>query len=761
MIEARVKANLELETTKAEKGLNDFIDKVENAKDFVNQNNYTQNDFVNEVTQKDEQNLIEPAQNTNIIQNNKSPLVEPAQNKNLVNQKSGTEKNIDQTLLQADQQKIEKNNELIEQTDSLAEVFSELNQITQLLTNQLKKNPNNEIIDNSNTHTKELVEKSDWFKSFEKKLANFTAASGIVASGIEWETGGIRKRTRLLNADVFGAEQEEINRTQRAVHAGTSILGLLGAVAGNLIMPGVGGLVGGAIGGGLGQVANTITDSAANNKSAQIEEWQVQSQLYQSRMPGLERSLVYFNKNNISNDKDKNADLMSSLNKLWTQYAENTGLDIEQFTSFVNNIASYGVNNKNKAGEIIKNAGLVSRYTGIDTDLAVDFLGQRERFGSKNSERDLNRVYSAAMNSGLGNGQFSEFLNGLENVIEQGISKGYVASTDEVAQQMIMFSKLSGGNDTWEGKYGFQRLSTINNGLASATSLSSSGQIAAYQALRGIVGKEDSFNKGQKIKGGAFIEGQDALNTLSLMEAGLKPESFKAIQQTLDNIYSGDIMGKVAAWKEISGLNWTGAMELAQMDISEMSTKEITDKLDELKADKELASDTTQIKNDVNKIKSVSLDISRNGLKVYMDKLKEEAGKTSIPVDWEELSKNIAEKEIEERPKNKRLQEVNKIDELFDISTENTDEKSQNRANRFAKNMEKILFTNEDVNKIHGIDDKIGAKNLREEYRAYEADGVLSKDEIEKLIVAMNNLNETTKKAAKVDNLKIVTVKQN
>ena len=220
-------------------------------------------------------------------------------------------------------------------------------------------------------------------------------------------------------------------------------------------------------------------------------------------------------------------------------------------------------------------------------------------------------------------------------------------------------------------------------------------------------------------------------------------------------------MGKVAAWKEISGLNWTGAMELAQMDISEMSTKEITDKLDELKADKELASDTTQIKNDVNKIKSVSLDISRNGLKVYMDKLKEEAGKTSIPVDWEELSKNIAEKEIEERPKNKRLQEVNKIDELFDISTENTDEKSQNRANRFAKNMEKILFTNEDVNKIHGIDDKIGAKNLREEYRAYEADGVLSKDEIEKLIVAMNNLNETTKKAAKVDNLKIVTVKQN
>ena len=125
-----------------------------------------------------------------------------------------------------------------------------------------------------------------------------------------------------------------------------------------------------------------------------------------------------------------------------------------------------------------------------------------------------------------------------------------------------MFAGLSGGSEFWKGENAAERISKLDEGIASATGLKSTTDILTYKAFRdaGI-----AIGEGDKayIQGGSFEAG--VLNTFAAMEGGLNSKNFEAISKTFANAYDGDIMSNVAAWKELSGLNWRGAMELYNM----------------------------------------------------------------------------------------------------------------------------------------------------------------------------------------------------
>jgi hypothetical protein len=53
-------------------------------------------------------------------------------------------------------------------------------------------------------------------------------------------------------------------------------------------------------------------------------------------------------------------------------------------------------------------------------------------------------------------GQFNEVLRGLQRVMEDGISKGFVRSSDQVARNLTILSTMTNNNPLLSGEMGAQ-----------------------------------------------------------------------------------------------------------------------------------------------------------------------------------------------------------------------------------------------------------------------------------------------------------------
>lgn len=543
------------------------------------------------------------------------PFTEPENSHRFIQNPNAT--NSLQSIVQnnetlKNQQQIEQIKNATNANDALAKLTENFTKLAEVLPGMIANGKDVSTTSKTDTSKKEKL------PPFLQKMKDFgiiAAGATAIGAGYEIQAANTRKKTRALDADVFGMQKEEIIGNSKAT--GAAITGG-SLIAGGIATAFLGPVIGMMVTGASKELGNTILQGVTDNKLADLDLHEKKAQIYQSRLPSLEKNLGFYG--TFSSDRFENRTKLENISSFYTEKSKGSGLGIDEFINYANNLASYGNMSQNKSGNIVRNASFIARNTGTDIDSALSFMGTRSRFGSTNTTADINKAYSASIASGLGKGQFGEFLTGLQDAVEQGISKGYITSTDEVSKQMIMFSKLSGNDASWQGKYGFQRLSTINNGLSSATSLGSSSQILAYQALRGIV---DTTGTDKSLQGGAYIKGQNALNTLSLMEAGLNTKSFRAISKTMNNTYGDDDLSKVSAWKELTGLNWTGSMKLAKMNAfaPNMTDDELQKKIEELKANQENQTDSTKIKDDVNVIKDAVLKISREGLELYMKDL--------------------------------------------------------------------------------------------------------------------------------------------
>lgn len=692
-MEMNMRANLDADTSKAERKLDEFASKAEKTRGIAD-------------------NSMQPPP----FQQKKSELLD------------------NQVQAQLQSENLEKTSIANDALGSFVENFKVLNELMPAFSNTLRKiihetiaAPANQKRNSDNDDIKRKTPK--WAKTL---ATDVTLASAAVAGTLQYFATQKKKRTRALEADVFGMAHEDVQGGVNTAHSVSSFLPALGSVIGGAIGSAggpagtlVGRLAGKALGDATKSASDSISSAVGSSKDAKITEQEHQAQIYQQKLPALEKSLVYFGK--TSDDSITNRYAMEKLNTFWTEKAHNTGISTEDFVSLANSLAQYGVTSKEKAGNIAHEAATMARYTGTDVDAVLDFMGGRARFGSKDTQKDVERAYAYSQASGLGKGQFGEFLDGLQGAVEQGIAKGYTASTEDISKQMLMFSKLSGGDEAWEGKYGFQKLSQINNGLSGATSLSTSSQILAYQAMRGIVGQTDQ--DGKVVKGGAYLEGQDVLNTLSLMEAGLNVKSFKAISSAMNNTYGNDALSQVAAWKELSGLNYTGAMKLYQMansgELDNLSPDEIQDKLNELD-DKEFQTDTTNIMNSVNEIKDDVNRMSEKGLKVYLEKLE----------DLKETQKSRREKAVVENIQSDDF--INRfLEENFNIT--GADDK-------YYKNLKKAL-AGDGIGYLFGETKNTG-KAISETYKEIYKDETVDKEErlqmmnlLKKLADALNNPN--------------------
>lgn len=386
---------------------------------------------------------------------------------------------------------------------------------------------------------------------------------------------GYTYRQDIANGNVIGASRRE----------GTTIAGNVGGVVqgvGSTLMgagtalsaTGVGSVVGAPllVVGGITSLLGTATKVGANIFEGRGQAGDAEAQAYMNNFDtkyGVLRSFRDVGGNEATNARAAN-EMFSKL----TAASIGTGLDAGAISQLVQEAARQGVD-ETRAFEIASNAGKWNQATGANADTMLRLQGMAERYGL--GQDVISTAYGGLKASNMQKAQLDEFLNGLQSVIEDGISNGYLKSADDIAAQMTMFASLSGDNPLWQGQNGANKIMQMNGGLSGATEMGNVAQTIAMGSAKRVVDgmSSEDFEKrfGHK-KTGTYLD----------YEMALQNPSGEIYGQVLKDVksYSG---GNVAAQKEflqqIFGINSTGTLlDLINMtggNFSESAYKKVVD----------------------------------------------------------------------------------------------------------------------------------------------------------------------------------------
>lgn len=406
------------------------------------------------------------------------------------------------------------------------------------------------------------------------QIANMGA--GLYTAFAQYDTMQTRKRIRQMEADPYGAMIEETTGKGQLANTIASTAGNALGIGASFFIGPLGGMLVSSI---VNSISGAMINANTQKEVAAIQERQAKVNQYITRLGTIDQSYMTYGLG--SNMWDVQDQLHSK--------SKGTGLEIDEFMRYANTLSQYGITSVGQAGNLTKAASLANRYTGADTNSLLAYLGTQSRYGQGDAIGNMNYAYSAAVATGLSKNQYGEFLDGLQSVIETGISKGYVKSTKEVSDTMVMFNKLSDSSPFWQGQQGFQRLNQINNGLASATNLSNTSQTLVFRAF-------------QELSGG------DAIETFKLMESGLTVDKFKKLAETMNNRYGYSKQEQIAAWKSITGSNYTIGESLYNMS---QNLPSLTDtEIERVIANPEIQTEQTVVKDRLN---DISVQVSKWG----------------------------------------------------------------------------------------------------------------------------------------------------
>lgn len=307
-------------------------------------------------------------------------------------------------------------------------------------------------------------------------------------------------------------------------------------------------------------------------------------------------------------------------------YNRGTGLRTGEWHNVVQNLRRQGIaNDANSTASALDQTGRIAQVTsrwayatGGDADRYAELAGYMGRYGgSKDVAGDFNYLVSAGKASGLNDTQIPEFLAGIQQVMEDGIAKGFTRSSKEVADTMLMFSKLSGGSEFWKGEQGAKTLQQINNGIASATGLSKTEDILLYTAMdMAFNGKNGRKTKAQQLGKDLYDDRVGYVNTMMLLEQGVNSQNFGAIMDSL-SAYGDDEEAKIEALRKMTGLNYTGAMRLYKLNQSGASgSKDFDTQLDKILKDPNNQNMETRNAESLNRIHEAIVELGQKPAEV-------------------------------------------------------------------------------------------------------------------------------------------------
>lgn len=285
-----------------------------------------------------------------------------------------------------------------------------------------------------------------------------------------------------------------------------------------------------------------------------------------------------------------------------TRQNTGTGLSNKDFSSVASSLAKNGVNDFMQAAGIAQNVSRWAYATGGDANQYANLAGIMSRYGkSQNVSEDFNYLVSAGKASGLNDSQIPEFLTGIEKVMEDGIAKGFTRSSTEVADTLLMFSKMSGGDAMWSGEQGAKRLSQMNSSIAGATGLNKTEDILVYRAFRNAFDDKTLSSK----LGKNYVNGSSYVNTMQMIERGITEDTFNPLMEQLNLTYGDDVDAKIEALRKMTGLNYSGASSLLNLSSGD---KDFTANLEKILTAPENQNNETKLLDIQNKIHKAVLD---------------------------------------------------------------------------------------------------------------------------------------------------------
>ena len=338
---------------------------------------------------------------------------------------------------------------------------------------------------------------------------------------------GFTYRQDIANGNYLGAETRQATSVASSVSSMVTGAGAMIA----LVNPLIGGIIA-----GLGAAGNAAAKYFQGMSETEIAEGNAYMQPFAQKY-GAFRMFNNPGASYLLNREDAN-----SFYRRAYEASKGTGLDTDEMLAQMQNAAIYGLGEKASLNLVANSAKWVQE-TGADMNALMKLQGTASRYGL--GDNVIQNAFGGLIASGMGRGQFNEFLQGLQSVIEDGISNGYITSNEDVTRNLTMYARLSDNNPLWQGQNGARMFTQMNNNLAQATSLSDTNSALVFSALN---------------KGGSYVD------TMEAIEKGLNDkDAFEKIFSTFMQSEGGNYEGVIERLRATYGLNYTQAKQVFAM----------------------------------------------------------------------------------------------------------------------------------------------------------------------------------------------------
>lgn len=295
------------------------------------------------------------------------------------------------------------------------------------------------------------------------------------------------------------------------------------------------------------------------------------SKVWEESMDGAVQNNTLYNRNRFNLSASQNSEYLRNRYNRLSDLRRGTQYTTDEAVELQNAIAKYGFTEENV--DDATSAILYAQHnTGANRDTLSRLVGMQNLYGY-NGAMAVQNAYQGLKDSGMTDARFDEFLDGVQKAMEEGISKGFVGSVEDIVNNVSLFSKLSGGATIWSGSAGADRVQKISSGFGSAVNLNSMNDMMMYGAAQGVVGTltESDYNDlaSKSYISVNMLKNDPSLTARLIMEQGSNGAFFtpmlKNYIQNVRSQYADMPEYELQTYMKSFGLNTTVAAQLQSL----------------------------------------------------------------------------------------------------------------------------------------------------------------------------------------------------
>ena len=361
------------------------------------------------------------------------------------------------------------------------------------------------------------------------------------------------------------------------------------------------------------------------------------SEKYEGALPDIERFQQKFGKNINRNS----ASLNSTLGLEWYNRAATVSLGTGKTTAEMIEAAEaagrYGIRDTETALTQSRKEVMWERFTGADLSAIQNLAGTSRRYGG--DHHAVSTAFAGLKASSMEKGQFDEFLHSMQRIMEDGIAKGFVRGSTEIAGNMAMLHKLSGESPVWTGEQGANRLLNMSNAVANATNLGKVEDVISFGAAQevlaarpGEAGKRSLLETSQDGKKTGGVYTGTYVDTMQLLERGVTADLLKHQFAAVNRLEGNNTAGAIERYRQMYNLNYTGAAQVWKMqqayldDPGQFNAEKQAAHIKGLQEDPEYQSDSTRLQNVLTKLDTSLVNLGKSAFNVKIGGLEKIEG---------------------------------------------------------------------------------------------------------------------------------------